>query len=327
MPSEQMPDAPKTELTNPARQLGGPIQPTAVVLHRTIGHWPGDLSVGTHGGQPGYVSFHFLVGEEPGQWTQFVGPNGEGAGHLMNHAAGANDWAFGIEISGMQEDALTPWQVDRVAAILRWADSEWGIAPRKYDGSRGRITHYEGVLDHRHVAAPANLAHYDGVDDADWAAICEALGNPAPAPAPGPTPDPAPAGDRMLRRGDTGSDVADLQRKLGIADDGIFGPQTDAAVRAFQQAHGCQVDGIVGPQTRAALNAAPAGGNDPQIQQGSQGPAVSQAQQLLNQHGANIAVDGIFGPQTDAAVRSFQQDHGCQVDGIVGPQTWAALRA
>jgi hypothetical protein len=260
MPNEQMPDAPKTELTNPARQLGGPIQPTAVVLHRTIGHWPGDLSVGTHGGQPGYVSFHFLVGQDEGQWTQFVGPNGEGAGHLMNHAAGANDWAFGIEISGMQDDALTPWQVDRVAAILRWADSEWGIAPRKYDGSRGRITHHEGVIDHRHVAAPKGMAHADGVDDGDWAAICEALGNPAPAPAP----VPAPSNDNpLLRIGSTGPDVARLQEALYLAGedpgaagaDGIFGPDTRAAVIRFQQDRGLLVDGIVGPQTWGALGA------------------------------------------------------------------------
>src|SRR3954453_10243765 len=40
---------------------------------------------------------------------------------------------------------------------------------------------------------------------------------------------------QLLRFGSTGPDVARIQNTLGIANDGIFGPQTEAAVRAFQQ--------------------------------------------------------------------------------------------
>lgn len=71
---------------------------------------------------------------------------------------------------------------------------------------------------------------------------------------------PAPSGStRLLRRGDRGADVAELQEALyragedaGVAD-GVFGGMTDSAVRRFQQARGLAVDGIVGPQTRGAL--------------------------------------------------------------------------
>jgi hypothetical protein len=50
-----------------------------------------------------------------------------------------------------------------------------------------------------------------------------------------------------------GADVAAVQGALGIAADGVVGPQTRRAIRAFQRAHGLVVDGIVGPQTLAAL--------------------------------------------------------------------------
>ena len=50
-----------------------------------------------------------------------------------------------------------------------------------------------------------------------------------------------------------GVSVATVQRALGVTADGVFGPQTERAVRALQRRHGLAVDGIVGPQTLAAL--------------------------------------------------------------------------
>jgi peptidoglycan hydrolase-like protein with peptidoglycan-binding domain len=57
-----------------------------------------------------------------------------------------------------------------------------------------------------------------------------------------------------LAKGDTGSDVEKVQKSLLIPADGDFGPVTDAAVTAFQQAHGLQADGVVGPTTWRALD-------------------------------------------------------------------------
>jgi cell wall-associated NlpC family hydrolase len=71
--------------------------------------------------------------------------------------------------------------------------------------------------------------------------------------ARGPERPAAVPGDGILERGDRGAAVARLQRALGVAADGVFGPVTDRAVRAFQARHGLLVDGEVGPQTRAAL--------------------------------------------------------------------------
>ncbi|MDR9793622.1 peptidoglycan-binding domain-containing protein [Aeribacillus composti] len=44
-----------------------------------------------------------------------------------------------------------------------------------------------------------------------------------------------------------------IQKALGIKDDGIFGPKTEAAVKAFQKKHGLKQDGIVGPKTWAKM--------------------------------------------------------------------------
>jgi peptidoglycan hydrolase-like protein with peptidoglycan-binding domain len=57
----------------------------------------------------------------------------------------------------------------------------------------------------------------------------------------------------VLRYGDRGPAVAELQRALGLPADGIFGKQTRRAVRQLQRDAGLTVDGIVGPATREAL--------------------------------------------------------------------------
>lgn len=57
-----------------------------------------------------------------------------------------------------------------------------------------------------------------------------------------------------LRRGSRGDSVKSLQKKLGIKADGIFGKQTEAAVRAYQSKNSLTSDGIVGAKTNARLS-------------------------------------------------------------------------
>lgn len=61
------------------------------------------------------------------------------------------------------------------------------------------------------------------------------------------------ASPTVLRMGAQGTAVKELQRALGIVEDGVFGAGTDAAVRRFQEAAKLPVDGVVGKRTWSAL--------------------------------------------------------------------------
>ena len=132
----------------------------------------------------------------------------------------------------------------------------------------------------------------------------------------------------LVKRGDEIFPVRSLQdvlraRNHPVAVDGIFGPLTEAAVKAFQQGNGLAADGIVGPLTWPKLVV--------QVQNGSTGDAVRGVQEVIKFHdqsdgeGTPIQIDGIFGPRTEAWVRGFQTAVGTASDGIVGPITWRAM--
>jgi len=114
------------------------------------------------------------------------------------------------------------------------------------------------------------------------------------------------------------SDFLDRIKAGGLAIDGIFGPKTEARVKAFQKAMGISADGIVGPETRKYLFPAYPG---TLLKRGSRGVWVKRVQWQLG----GLSVDGIFGPKTEAAVKAFQKKAGIAVDGIVGPVTWGKL--
>lgn len=62
-----------------------------------------------------------------------------------------------------------------------------------------------------------------------------------------------------LRRGMSGPEVCDLQRRLRRQDldllvDGFFGPATELAVKVYQTGQGLVPDGIAGPVTFAQFS-------------------------------------------------------------------------
>jgi hypothetical protein len=124
----------------------------------------------------------------------------------------------------------------------------------------------------------------------------------------------------LLERGDDGGRVAAVQRKLGVASDGVYGAQTAHAVRAFQKRHGLDADGVVGPTTLVKLRGGSASSSGSSGGARGRGPSVARLQRAIG-----ISDDGVYGPQTARAVRRFQGRKGLTRDGVVGPQTWNAL--
>ena len=58
---------------------------------------------------------------------------------------------------------------------------------------------------------------------------------------------------RMLKKGSKGNDVKELQKKLRVSADGIFGNNTKNAVKKFQKSNRLTADGIVGKSTAHKL--------------------------------------------------------------------------
>ena len=156
------------------------------------------------------------------------------------------------------------------------------------------------------------------------------------------------AGAEVLQSGSRSTAVKTLQKALqalgysvGTAD-GVYGPNTESAVRAFQQANGLTVDGKAGDATQTLLyqlsgaanapsaTTAPSGGDLTRyfggdystIRSGDRGVRVMLLQSALNSLGyACGKADGVFGSGTLAAVKAFQQAQGLTVDGKAGTRT------
>ncbi len=165
-----------------------------------------------------------------------------------------------------------------------------------------------------------------------------------------------------LRLGSTGDPVRVAQIRLNrisanypsipkiLAADGIFGEDTEAAVRRFQEIFSLTPDGIIGPATwyriqtiYAAvkrLNELDSEGIRLEevtlqypslLQEGSRGDGVRALQFFLNYLSGYydtipaVAVDGIYGPSTREAVLAAQRTFGLPPDGVVGEITWNAV--
>jgi len=138
-----------------------------------------------------------------------------------------------------------------------------------------------------------------------------------------------------LRPGALGDSVAALQRRLldiGITVrggvDGVFGPATAQALKAFQDQRGLEKTGIVDEVTAIALSKDPSEGESYGSTTGygvygEGGSRVLSLQTALTQAGITVrgGADGWFGSATSAAIMKFQRREGLQVTGVVNNAT------
>lgn len=117
-------------------------------------------------------------------------------------------------------------------------------------------------------------------------------------------------------RGASGEEVRRIQERLirwgylsGEAD-GIYGPQTEEAVRYFQRSNGLAADGIAGPDTLAALGL-PAGGT-------SSGPGEADYQLLARIISAEARGEPYEGQVAVGAVVLNRVEHPSFPDSIAG---------
>lgn len=136
----------------------------------------------------------------------------------------------------------------------------------------------------------------------------------------------------VLQKGSRGDEVKELQQNLTTlgydtqGTDGIFGSNTETAVRQFQKAYNLTVDGKAGPATQSAIAKALDYHNKGILTVGSRGTKVSDLQRNLTKLGYDTkGTDGIFGDNTKNAVVAFQRDHGLSQDGIAGQSTLNAI--
>ena len=174
-----------------------------------------------------------------------------------------------------------------------------------------------------------------------------------------PSPDPNATESTMIKRGDQGERVRNIQeslRRLGYFEgkaDGDFGEYTENAVKEFQRMNKLTPDGVVGPSTLARLGSSSAATAAPKatptpkpppkptkrvtatpkptstpkvsnvyLSRGNSGDKVKQMQNRLISLGyLDGKASGRVDATTEAAIIAFQRRNNLDADGVAGPST------
>ena len=327
-----------------------------VVIHTTEGSGGGTAAENTAGfisrrSDPG--SYHCIVDVDS---TVMMMPDDYTAFGVAASGYNSTCWMIAIAAISSDMDPSNPdtqAEIDRMGAEIAAFWQRNGIDIASASNFIGEeVKNRPGIAHHGDVQPWDRSDAWSRREDR-WifdSALLQAIerhSGQAPVAPPTPTQPVPIAPDTVWQVGSTGDKVREIQKIVGVAQDGIYGPATEAAVRQWQSNLQIPADGVWGPQTEEAthnlfvfLSNLPAveevapnnefltaldAATKTVIRQGDSGGAVKILQVGLNAFGYALVSDGIFGPATDNAVRRFQSEHGLAVDGIVGPQTWGVL--
>jgi peptidoglycan hydrolase-like protein with peptidoglycan-binding domain len=195
------------------------------------------------------------------------------------------------------------------------------------DPSTGRIVHVDILMtegQQRVIAVPWSGVRLfqDNSGNMTVSLTSRAAGEASPSASPSTSAStPMPANDVLAAQ----QRLKDRGYYSGSVD-GAIGPNTEAALRAYQRDQRLSVTGKLDAQTVRALMSEPAASAPRALSSSAPMMDIRNAQRELKERGYYSGpVDGVIGATTESALRAYQRDRGLKVTGRLDAPTVRSL--
>ena len=214
--------------------------------------------------------------------------------------AGYNTGGFAVEMLGNFDAGHDVLEGPQKASILRLA---------KYFDDKGRYIRF-------HRENSTKTCPGSGIDKTEFMGEVKGIANIPVAAAPAVS-KPSDNMTMYLQKTLNRLWFTDANNRV-LAQDGVPGANTGAAIKKFQDVMNLSVDGVAGTITQNAIN-------DVLLK-----PVCSVSHYNRNatryiQWRLGIPHDGVYGAHTKGRVKSYQIDKKIESDGIFGPASWHEL--
>jgi peptidoglycan hydrolase-like protein with peptidoglycan-binding domain len=213
-----------------------------------------NYKVGLYGS---YLVMNAVKGKVDYYWQTYAWSKGQVADHIHMH-----QYQNGVTVAGVSLDRNDikkdpgAWSTQTVvSAVHEAAPQKTASAPVsvptiytvKSGDTLSKIAAHFGIT-------VGEIVKLNGIKNPNLIRVGEVLKLKAvPKPIVEPSKGLVPYPGHLFKNGSKGKDVERIQRAVGVNVDGIYGPKTEAAVKAYQKRHGLAVDGIVGPKTWSVM--------------------------------------------------------------------------